>query len=93
MVMRFVIGQTSEPAQEAELVAESYQYGGFMRLHLQVQLLAPVSVRLQLLQFVHTYAFALVKCIHTAEACLAAAGADADQRTAKITGCLLVIGN
>lgn len=42
MVMRFVIGQTSDPAQEAELVAESSQYGGFMRLHLQVHLSAYV---------------------------------------------------
>ena len=42
MVMRFVIGQTSDLAQEADLVAESSQHGGFMRLHLQVHLPAPL---------------------------------------------------
>lgn len=42
MVMRFVIGQTSDPAKEADLVAESSQYGGFMRLHIQVHLPAPL---------------------------------------------------
>ncbi|KAL3142375.1 hypothetical protein ABBQ38_002711 [Trebouxia sp. C0009 RCD-2024] len=37
MVMRFIIGQTSDQAQEADLEAEASQYGGFMRLHLQEQ--------------------------------------------------------
>lgn len=36
MVMRFVIGQTLEAAKEAEILAESRQYGGFLRLSLQV---------------------------------------------------------
>ena len=57
MVMRFVIGQTSDPAQEAELVAESSQYGGFMRLHLQVRLLVLPFVWLGFLQVVHACAF------------------------------------
>ena len=38
MVMRFVIGQTLEAAKEAEILAESRQYGGFLRLSLQVKL-------------------------------------------------------
>lgn len=42
MVMRFVIGQTSDPAQEADLLAESSQHGGFMRLQIQVHLHAPL---------------------------------------------------
>ncbi|KAL3152446.1 hypothetical protein ABBQ32_001493 [Trebouxia sp. C0010 RCD-2024] len=37
MVMRFIIGQTLDQAQDADLVAEANQYGGFMRLHLQEQ--------------------------------------------------------
>lgn len=42
MVMRFIIGQTLDQAQDADLVAEANQYGGFMRLHLQVHLAAPL---------------------------------------------------
>ena len=60
MVMRFVIGQTSDQAQEADLVAEINQYGGFMRLHLQVYFLAPLYFWLQLLKPVHTSASPLV---------------------------------
>lgn len=45
MVMRFIIGQTSDQAQEADLEAEASQYGGFMRLHLQVPFAAPVFSR------------------------------------------------
>ena len=40
MVMRFVIGQTSDQAQEADLMTEVEQYGGFMRLSLQVHRVA-----------------------------------------------------
>lgn len=36
IIMRFVIGQTTEAAKEAEIVSESRQYGGFMRIPLQV---------------------------------------------------------
>ena len=36
MMMRFIIGQTSDQTKEAELAVESEQYGGFMRLSLQV---------------------------------------------------------
>lgn len=36
MVMRFVIGQTKEAAKEAEILSESRQYGGFLRLSHQV---------------------------------------------------------
>ena len=36
MVMRFVIGQTTEAAKEAQILSESRQYGGFLRLSLQV---------------------------------------------------------
>lgn len=35
-MMRFVIGQTSDPAKEAEILSEARQSGGFMRLTLQV---------------------------------------------------------
>ena len=41
MVMRFIIGQTADEAQEADLLAEANQFGGFMRLHLQVPFPAP----------------------------------------------------
>ena len=67
MVMRFVIGQTSDPAQEAELVAESSQYGGFMRLHLQVHLLACVS------SAAASICSCMWLCLRIAEASIAAA--------------------
>ena len=41
MVMRFIIGQTQNDAQEAELMQESSKHGGFLRLDLQVPLAAP----------------------------------------------------
>ena len=44
MVMRFVIGQTLDQTKETELAAESKQYGGFMRLSLQVNWLACVCL-------------------------------------------------
>lgn len=37
MIMRFVIGSTAEAAKEAEILAEDGQYGGFLRLTLQVR--------------------------------------------------------
>lgn len=37
MVMRFIIGQTQNDAQEAELMQESSKHGGFLRLDLQEQ--------------------------------------------------------
>ena len=36
MVMRFIIGQTLDDAQEADLMQESSEHGGFLRLDLQV---------------------------------------------------------
>ena len=41
MVMRFIIGQTQNDAQEAELMQESGKHGGFLRLDLQVNSAAP----------------------------------------------------
>ena len=37
MVMRFIIGQTLDDAQESDLTQESSKHGGFLRLNLQVQ--------------------------------------------------------
>ena len=38
MVMRFVIGRTADDSQEAELMTECREHGGFLRLDLEVRL-------------------------------------------------------
>ena len=43
MVMRFIIGSTHDAAKEAEVLAESRQYGGFMRLAMEVSHLPNAS--------------------------------------------------
>ena len=37
MLMRFVIGRTSNGTQETELTTESKEHGGFLRLDLEVR--------------------------------------------------------
>lgn len=36
MLMRFIIGRTSNDTKEAELMTESNEHGGFLRLDLEV---------------------------------------------------------
>ena len=36
MLMRFIIGRSSNVTQEAELTSESNEHGGFLRLDLEV---------------------------------------------------------